>query len=140
MIFQNTPEPFNWVVLGMIRRVVRQLNLYIPGVAEFHQSFHPLCSLPVAFWSVISIYDQFIESWKSLVEIRPKLVKSVDHKVRCHRPDRKPEMAFAKLWNKNAEWDKFLIKFKIMIRCFLLDTVFPSSGKRPDFNNSLAIN
>lgn len=73
------------------------------------------------------------------METRPELLKSIGHKVSCDRPDRKPEMAFATLWKKNAEWDKLLLGLKIMVRGFLLDAVFPAPGKWADFNNGLAI-
>ena len=60
-------------------------------------------------------------------------------KVRSHRPDRKPEMAFAMFWNKNAKWDKLLFGLKIMIQRLLLDAVFPTPRKWANFNDGFAI-
>ena len=84
VILQDTPGPFNGVVLAVIRRIVSELNRHLKLIGEVGKPLHELRSAAVVFWAVVQIEQQRLNVVESVMDAHPEILQAISNEITGH--------------------------------------------------------
>ena len=83
MLFQEAPDPFNGVVLAVIRRIVGQFHSQSEVVDKVDDSSHELGAAAMVFRSIIQIEFEGGDSGKAVLDAFPPLAEAINQTIAC---------------------------------------------------------
>ena len=81
VVFQHPPDPFNGIILAVIRRIINRADPDFMLYCKINQSFHKLASATVILRPVVGI-DRYCMGVEPGFDAWPKIFKCIYHEVR----------------------------------------------------------
>src|SRR5512147_2458988 len=67
VVFQDCPSALNWVVLTVVRRIIRQAEIQLITLGKLDNSFHELSAARMIFWAIILVEQQGFDLTEALL-------------------------------------------------------------------------
>ena len=138
MVFENSEDAFDGVVLAVVRRIIRKRDVYTLILRELHDSLDELSATAAVFRTVVRVYDERM-GVESPFQIRPKLPDPVHHEIRGYVAESKEEVVFPRLGDVDSEKLEDSFRLEIVVEGLFALPAVSASGEQADFYRGLGV-
>lgn len=139
MVFEDAPTTFDWIVLAVIRRIVRQPDGEMRLLHEGNEPLHKLGAPAVIFRAIIQIEHEGRDVGEALADGLPPLSEAIDKAITGHFGCDPIHKELAHGGQEDAHGRDRHLRGKIVVSGMHLHAVFPATGEWANFDGGFGI-
>ncbi len=140
MLFQETPDTFNGIVLAVIRRIVGQFHGSPETVGKISNTVHELSSPAMVLWPIVLVDNKRRDFRKAFMVAGPKVRQAIDDEIAGHLGRGEVEVEFPLLGQIDAVWRHFGgFALEIMVESLDNYSIQTTSGEGADVDRRFGI-